>query len=161
MSFSFLSFTRPLLALKPRLIPTSIARRMASTIQRPRDPNTLSNYVSWKTKHTIASFDVDFKAQKLTGNVVLQLASETNSESEEILLDTSFLDIHSVSLNGNSSAEWKLIDRMEPFGSPLSIKVPGGAPLGSIVSVDIGVSTTDKCTALRKLKSLIVWTVLS
>jgi hypothetical protein len=40
-------------------------RSMASTasIAKPRDPNTLSNYNSWATKHTAASFAIDFKSQ--------------------------------------------------------------------------------------------------
>ena len=71
-----------------------LVRTMASTsIIMPRDPNTLSNYNNWKTKHTIAELAIDFKKQRLTGTVTLQLESITEKESEEIILDTSFLDV--------------------------------------------------------------------
>jgi leukotriene-A4 hydrolase len=77
-----------------RLGQRMLVRTMASTtINMPRDPNTLSNYNSWKTKHTIAELAIDFKKQRLTGTVTLQLESITEKESEEIILDTSFLDV--------------------------------------------------------------------
>ncbi|TVY90405.1 Leukotriene A-4 hydrolase-like protein [Lachnellula willkommii] len=87
----------------------------------PRDSNTLSNYNSWKTKHTIADLAIDFKKQQLTGTVTLQLESITDKESQEIILDTSFLDVQNVSLDGGKST-WQLKDRSEPYGSPLSVQ---------------------------------------
>jgi leukotriene-A4 hydrolase len=120
-----------------------------ATINMPRDPNTLSNYNNWKTKHTIADLAIDFKKQRLTGTVTLQLESITEKESDEIILDTSFLDVQDISINGSKSKDWVIKDRFEPYGSPLSIKIPGGAAKGSIVALDIALSTTDKCTALQ------------
>lgn len=120
-----------------------------ATINMPRDPNTLSNYNNWKTKHTIANFTIDFKKQRLTGSVHLQLESLTDKESEEIVLDTSFLDVQDISVNGSKSKDWVVKDPFEPYGSPLSIKISGGAAKGSVVVVDISLSTTDKCTALQ------------
>ncbi|TVY64272.1 Leukotriene A-4 hydrolase-like protein [Lachnellula suecica] len=121
---------------------------MATSVTMPRDPNTLSNYNNWKTKHTVADLAIDFKNQKLTGTATLQLESITEKESEEIILDTSFLDVQSISLNGSKST-WEVKDRSEPYGSPLIVQVPGGAAKGTIVSLDITLSTTDKCTALQ------------
>ncbi|TVY29225.1 Leukotriene A-4 hydrolase-like protein [Lachnellula hyalina] len=114
----------------------------------PRDPNTLSNYNDWKTKHTIADLAIDFKKQRLTGTVTLQLESITDKQSQEIILDTSFLDVQNVSLNGGKST-WEVKARSEPYGSPLSVEVPGGAAKGSIVSLNISLATTEKCTALQ------------
>ncbi|KAF4636363.1 hypothetical protein G7Y89_g1744 [Cudoniella acicularis] len=125
-----------------------LVRTMAS-LSTPRDPNTLSNYENWRTKHTIADLAIDFKKQSLTGTVTLELESITEKKSEEIVLDTSFLDIKDISLNGHKSKDWVVKDHSGPFGSPLTIKVPGGAAKGSIVALKIGVSTTDKCTALQ------------
>ncbi len=122
-----------------------------ATIAPPRDPNTLSNYNYWKTKHTIADLAIDFKKQRLTGSVTLQLDSLTEKASEEITLDTSFLDITEITVNGVKSTDWKVKDRSEPYGSPLSIKVPGGASKGAMVAVNIALSTSDKCTALQWL----------
>ncbi|KAH8676764.1 putative leukotriene A-4 hydrolase like protein [Tricladium varicosporioides] len=121
----------------------------SANITMPRDPNTLSNYNNWVTKHTIADLAIDFKKQRLVGTVTLQLESITEKESEEIILDTSFLDVKDISVDGAKSKDWVVKDRFEPFGSPLSIKVPGGASRGSIVALEIDVSTTDKCTALQ------------
>ena len=122
---------------------------MATTINMPRDPNTLSNYNNWKTKHTIADLAIDFRKQRLTGTVTLQLESITANESEEIILDTSFLDVQDISVNSSKSKDWVVKDRFEPYGSPLCIKIPGGAAKGSVVAVDIALSTTEKCTALQ------------
>jgi leukotriene-A4 hydrolase len=118
-------------------------------ITPPRDPNTLSNYNHWKTKHTIADLAIDFKKQRLTGTVTLKLESITEKESEEIILDTSFLDVLSVKVNGKAAEGWKVKDRSEPYGSPLSVTVPGGAAKGAVTAVEIALSTTDKCTALQ------------
>jgi leukotriene-A4 hydrolase len=68
----------------------------STTINMARDPNTLSNYNNWKTKHTVAELAIDFKKQRLTGTVTLQLESITEKESEEIILDTSFLEVSHV-----------------------------------------------------------------
>ncbi|KAH7420162.1 leukotriene A-4 hydrolase-like protein [Cadophora sp. MPI-SDFR-AT-0126] len=144
------------LRLPFRTPPTPIAasiRTMATTtsITMPRDPTTVSNYNNWKTKHTIADFAIDFKKQRLTGTVTLFLESITEKESEEIILDTSYLDISEVTVNGSKTKDWKLADRSEPYGSPLSIKTPGGASKGSTVEVSIALATTEKCTALQWL----------
>ena len=144
-------FARAVLTSAPR-IPSQIQplSTMAS-VPPPRDPNTLSNYNYWKTKHTVADLAIDFKKQKLSGTVTLHLESVTEKASEEIILDTSFLDVQGITVNGSKSKDWEVKDRSEPYGSPLSIKVPGGAAKGSIVAVDITLSTTDKCTALQWL----------
>lgn len=127
-------------------------RTMAS-ITVPRDPNTLSNYNYWKTKHTIADLAIDFKKQRLSGTVTLQLESITEKDSEEIILDTSYLDITDISINGSKTKDWSVKERSEPYGSPLSVKVPGGAAKGTIVALAIDLSTTDQCTALQWLTS--------
>ncbi|KUJ15952.1 putative leukotriene A-4 hydrolase like protein [Mollisia scopiformis] len=124
---------------------------MATTINMPRDPCTLSNYNNWRTKHTVAEFAIDFKKQRLTGSVTLQLESITEKESEEIILDTSYLDITEISVNGSKTKDWVVKDRLEPYGSPLSVKLPGGAAKCSTVDVKIALSTTEKCTSLQWL----------
>lgn len=137
---------------RPKSIPYNSPRNMASTSAATsvtRDPNTLSNYNCWKTKHTIADLALDFKKQRVHGTITLQLESLTDRGSEEIILDSSFVDVQDISVNGTKIQEWALKDRTEPFGSPLSIKVNGGAAKNSVVSVAIGLSTTEKCTALQ------------
>jgi leukotriene-A4 hydrolase len=151
MTSLFSSIGRVLVAgtrIPPKAQRHTLFRTMAS-ITSTRDPNTLSNYNNWKTKHTIADLAIDFKEQRLHGTVTLQLESVTDKGSEEIILDTSFVDVQDVTINGTKTQEWAVKDRSEPFGSPLSIKVPGGATKSSIVSVAIKLSTTKKCTALQ------------
>ncbi|KAK8255833.1 putative leukotriene A-4 hydrolase like protein [Phyllosticta capitalensis] len=113
-----------------------------------RDPNTLSNYNHFITTHTIANLEIDFTKKQLFGNVVLHLKSLTNGESQEIVLDSSFVDVQDVKVDGQK-AKWDLAARSEPFGSPLSIKLNKGVEKNKQVEVDIALSTTDKCTALQ------------
>ncbi|KAJ2898119.1 Leukotriene A-4 hydrolase-like protein [Zalerion maritima] len=127
--------------------------RNASTVspsRMARDPNTLSNYASWLTKHTTANLRLDFDKKRLSGSVLLEFESLTNKESDEIILDTSFLSISSIGLN-STPAKWDLKPRSEPFGAPLHISVPNGASKGDRLMVDIEVETTDKCTAVQWL----------
>lgn len=119
----------------------------------PRDPNTLSNYDSWKTKHTIADLYIDFENQKLDGTVTLQLESLTEKSSKSIVLDTSYLDVISINFNGKATdrESWSIAPRMEPYGSALTIEIPEGESKGAVVELAIEISTTDKCTALQWL----------
>jgi leukotriene-A4 hydrolase len=68
------------------------------TIRTPRDPNTLSNYNNFLTKHTVAEFEIDFEKKVLNGGVELTFESLTESEAKELVLDTRlvFLSSHSV-----------------------------------------------------------------
>jgi len=54
---------------KSKSLAKSLSTIMSSTVAAPRDPNTLSNYNHWKTKHTIADLAIDFKKQRLHGAV--------------------------------------------------------------------------------------------
>jgi leukotriene-A4 hydrolase len=117
-------------------------------IRTPRDPNTLSNYHNFVTRHTSASYEIDFEKRVLKGAVVLTLESLTDAESKEIVLDTSFLSISDVKLNGKE-VKWNLGDRMEPYGAPLSITLAEGVSKGAKVDVEITLETTEKCTALQ------------
>lgn len=118
----------------------------------PRDPNTNSNYAEWRTRHTTANLTIDFASKRLRGSVTLDLVSQTDRCSKEIILDTSYVDVSSVKVNGSPAAQWELKPRAEPNGSPLHVAVPdGGAAKGEVVSVEMEVATTDRCTALQWL----------
>lgn len=127
-----------------RPMPTNIS------INRPRDPNTLSNYHNFLTTHTTANFEIDFTRKILDGNVVLSLKSVTDAESTEVVLDTSFLDIKDVKI-GRKVAEWTLASRFEPYGSALSIRLDHGVEKGKTFELNISLRTTEKCTALQWL----------
>lgn len=57
-------------------------------IRTPRDPNTLSNYHNFVTRHTTVDFDIDFERKRLFGSVVLKLESLTDEDVKEIVLDS-------------------------------------------------------------------------
>ncbi|KAJ5503085.1 hypothetical protein N7463_005959 [Penicillium fimorum] len=132
----------------------SITVRFASTrnmgIINPRDPNTVSNYNNWRSTHITANFDILFDQKKLVGNVVHQFKSITDGESQEIILDTSHLDIGAVKVDGQPS-KWEFLSPLEPYGVPLKISLDKPVKLNGTVEVDIEVKTTDKCTALQWL----------
>jgi leukotriene-A4 hydrolase len=115
-----------------------------------RDPNTLSNYDAWRTKHTTANFSIDFANKCLRGSVVLELESQTDKASKEIVLDSSYLDVASVKVN-SSPSQWEIKARQGPNGSPMHVAMPSGSPKGDVVKLEIELATTDKCTALQWL----------
>ncbi|KKY15784.1 putative leukotriene a4 hydrolase [Phaeomoniella chlamydospora] len=123
---------------------------MSVQINPPRDPNTLSNYTAWRTKHTITNFDISFEQQRLIGNVVLRLESVSDSECKEIILDTSYLDIKDIKVD-KSKVKWSLLPRLEPYGEALNIELEKSFDKGSTVDVDISLATTKSCTALQWL----------
>ncbi|KAK0720797.1 peptidase family M1-domain-containing protein [Lasiosphaeris hirsuta] len=114
-----------------------------------RDPNTLSNYDVWRTKHTTANLRVDFADKCLRGSVVLELESQ-EAGSKEIILDSSYLAVSSIKLNSTPS-EWQIGERAGANGSPVHISVPSGTAKGEVVKLEIELATTDKCTALQWL----------
>ncbi|KAJ9630875.1 Leucyl aminopeptidase yscIV [Taxawa tesnikishii (nom. ined.)] len=89
-------------------------------IHQPRDPNTLANYNAWRMKHVTANLEIDFKSKRVFGNVQLAMQKVEEGDST-IKLDTSYLNISDVKIAGKK-AEWHLVDRMEPYGSQLSIE---------------------------------------
>lgn len=136
------SFAPPPSNLRHRLYSLN-SRKMA-----PRDPTTLSNYGDWRTRHTTVNFKVNFDKQRLEGSVLLELESLTDKKSKEIVLDTNSVSVSSVRLN-SSNAAWKVKDVVPPFGSPLQVEVPAGAPLGEVVKLDIDLETTKDCVGLQ------------
>lgn len=113
----------------------ALTRSMA-TVQRPRDPNTLSNYTAWASRHVTANFEIVFDQKKLVGNVVHQLESKTDGQTREVVFDSSFLDISQIKVNGQLS-KWELLPRFEPFGSALKIQLESAAKLGENLEVDV------------------------
>lgn len=97
---------------------------MTSTTENSgvRDPNTLSNYNKFSTIHTTANFTIDFEKKNLIGNVLLKLKPVTRTERKEVVLDTSYLDVHDVQVDGRS-LKWNLQARSEPYGSALKISL--------------------------------------
>jgi leukotriene-A4 hydrolase len=115
-----------------------------------RDPCTLSNYDAWRTKHTTAELKIDFEKKRLWGAVTLRLESQTDKQSEEVILDSRFVKVSGVNVN-SAEAKWDLKDHSEPFGAPLHVAIPGGAAKGEMIDLAINLETTEKCVALQWL----------
>ncbi|KAK5138211.1 hypothetical protein LTR08_004907 [Meristemomyces frigidus] len=119
-----------------------------------RDPNTLSNYNAWRTKHTMADFDIDFDAKCLRGTVHL-IMERVGKGAGEVVLDTSYLNVSSVRAN-NTDLQYSLAaSRTEPYGTPLTITIPDSTnstiSATSPLALSIAVQTTKDCTALQWL----------
>ena len=123
---------------------------MTSIVNPPRDPNTLSNYNNFLTTHTTVSFNIDFEKKIIGGNVQLTLKSITDAAAKEILLDTSFLNIKNVTLDGKTP-KWELLPRFEPYGSALKISLEDGVQNGERVQLEMTTETTKECTAIQWL----------
>lgn len=106
------------------------------------DPCTRSNYSQFEVKHTDLSLSVSFESKTLDGVVGYNLVNKNGSN--EIILDTSSLEIDNVKVN-NENTEFKL-GESSMYGSPLHI--PIDATNGE-VHVEITFKTTDKCTAIQ------------
>lgn len=133
-----------------KVVPIQSLRRMASSVNPPRDPNTLSNYNNFLTIHTEVNFDIDFERKNIGGNVALTVKSITDSAAKEILLDTSFLNVKDVVLDGKTP-KWDLLPRFEPYGSALKISLEDGVPNGKSVRLEMTTETTKECTAIQWL----------
>jgi leukotriene-A4 hydrolase len=131
-----------------RPISDAVVEKAAASIHPNRDPNTLSNYNAWKTKHTTANYEIDFDNKRLHGWVTLTL--QKLADERKIVLDTSYLDVSAVTIAGKQ-VDWELAaKRTEPYGSPLTISLSEeDVASASQLSVDIEVSTTNDCTALQ------------
>jgi leukotriene-A4 hydrolase len=57
----------------------------------PRDPNTLSNYHNFVTRHTSVDFDIDFDKRILSGAVELEFESLTDEHVAQIVLDSRYV----------------------------------------------------------------------
>ena len=99
-----------------------------------RDSNTLSNYDVFRTRHIRAAFNIDFSKRILKGGVILRL--EAVQKGNEVVLDTSHLDLSNVTVDGDP-AEWHVEPRSEPLGSALKVKLGREIDLGEIVHVAV------------------------
>lgn len=110
-----------------------------------KDQCTLSNYQGFEVQHTKLHFKILFDEKRLLGRVDFKLKSLINSD--KLILDTSYLEISSVLLNGKPTGYTQL-ERIEPYGSPLVI----AGLSDEIFEISIEFSTTAKGTAVQFIK---------
>ncbi|CAH1784371.1 unnamed protein product, partial [Owenia fusiformis] len=116
----------------------------------PNDPCSFSRPEEALVKSLHLSLDVDFEAQILKGNVVLEVQRSVEKASS-LILDTRDLKIKKV-LNNVTGQELKhtLDDAVQAFGSKLQVELD--SPDLQSVSVKIEYETSPKSTALQWLK---------
>lgn len=69
--------------------------------QKVIDPSSLSNLDQVLTKHVHFNWTISFTEKKIGGSVVLDLVTLVPNVNQ-VILDTSYLDLKGVSLNGQS-----------------------------------------------------------
>ncbi|ORY81519.1 peptidase family M1-domain-containing protein [Protomyces lactucae-debilis] len=115
-----------------------------------KDASSNANYNAFVTTHTSLRVTLDFAAKLLRGTCQHTLTC-MDASAKEIILDSSFLNVTSVSLN-DAPVKFKVAPRKEPLGSPLHISLPNSLEQGASCNVSIEYSTTDRCTALQWLE---------
>lgn len=110
------------------------------------DPCTNSNYREFEIQKTELNITISFEKKIVLGEVTYTLtAKKPNTTS--IILDTSYIQIQKVRINGLPTDNYEVAKRKEPFGSPLKISLP--TTINKEFKLSIAYSTTDKCTALQ------------
>ncbi|KAF7728912.1 Leukotriene A-4 hydrolase [Apophysomyces ossiformis] len=113
-----------------------------------QDPSSLSNLSDIKTTHLHLTWTISFEEKRIFGTVLLDLVALR--DTNKVVLDTSYLDVARVSLEG-SSLNFSLNDRHPTLGSALVIDLPATTIAGSHFQLEIEYTTTDRCTAIQFL----------
>lgn len=66
-----------------------------------RDPSSLANLSEVKTTHLHLDWTIDFEQKRIRGHVLLDLTT-LEPNVNQVILDTSYLDLKSVTLNEKS-----------------------------------------------------------
>ena len=110
------------------------------------DSHTLSNYHEVQVNHAHLDLAVDFSNRILTGSVTLSFSRI--SESNQLILDTKYLEIKEVLDQFGNNLKFKFLEKDELLGIPLSVQLND-----STQSVKIFYTTTDKSEALDWLSA--------
>lgn len=111
------------------------------------DYSTLSNYKSFKVKHSQLDVSVDFKKKTISGSVSYEI-EKVKKDENTIKLDTSYLKISKVKVDDEDDVKFKLLERKHPLGAQLIVS-PSSLP--EIFHLCLQFSTTADCTALQWL----------
>ncbi|CAG9563858.1 unnamed protein product [Danaus chrysippus] len=115
----------------------------------PLDPSSFSRPEQAIIKHVDLSYDVDFDKKVLNGVAVLTI--EVLDYIENVILDTSELDIKSIELKDGSALQFVLGDPVPNYGSKLTIDLPQSAAPEQQLQIKIKFNTSPNATALQWL----------
>ncbi|KAK8854951.1 leukotriene A-4 hydrolase/aminopeptidase [Kwoniella newhampshirensis] len=118
---------------------------------RDRDLATLSNYLSIVTRHIDLDWTIDWSKKIIWGSSTLKLEVSDEEGVEEVVLDSSYLDIKEVEVEGDK-VSWKLDERIGAMGEALRIFLPNPVKKGETVIIRVIYSTTPQCTAVGWLE---------
>lgn len=65
------------------------------------DPSSLANLDEVRTNHIHLNWTISFDQKKIGGNVILDIVTLVDNV-EKVVLDTSYLDLQAVSINGEA-----------------------------------------------------------
>ncbi|KAI8992346.1 peptidase family M1-domain-containing protein [Pilobolus umbonatus] len=114
------------------------------------DPSTQANIKQVITEHIHLNWSVDFSKHILKGNVMLDLKTLVDNV-DRVVLDTSYLDIQSISLDGHLM-EFTLEKRYASLGSALTVHISLIPNTGTRFKLLIDYETTTESTAIQFLK---------
>ncbi|KAJ9476995.1 Leucine aminopeptidase 2 [Pseudozyma hubeiensis] len=119
----------------------------APALRVPEDIHTHAKPAEYKPVHLHLDWNIDWYARTISGRVshVIELIKPGLTS---IILDASYLKIHSVHVEGKS-VDYNLGTQHGTLGAPLDIPIPSSiSNKGDKVHVDIEYTTTERCTAL-------------
>lgn len=110
-------------------------------VSQDRDLSTLSNYQDIRTDNIDLDWTVDWDTKTIGGKATLKL--EAVKDVNEVVLDTSYLDIKDVTVDGKKAVSfvvaigadsqgWKLDDHIEAMGQALHVKLSSTLKKGQV-----------------------------
>lgn len=105
-----------------------------------KDPNSQANHLVFTTTHTDINLALSFPTSSLSGDVTLTLKA-TEDTLEDVILDTSYLDVKSVCVDGEK-VTFDVSERAEPYGSALTINIGKEVKEGQCVKVKVLIPQT-------------------
>lgn len=111
----------------------------------PQDIHTHAHLGEIRPTHLDLDWTIDWDRRIFSGSVEHTLVVEQDAV-DRCVMDSSFLDIHSVKVDGEE-AKWDLSKRINTLGSALTMQI-GKRSQGDKIKVRIEYSTTEQCTAL-------------
>lgn len=80
----------------------------AAPVSQDRDLSTLSNYQDIRTDNIDLDWSIDWDKKTIGGTATLKL--EAVKDVDEVVLDTSYLDIKDVTVDGKKAVSFKVFD---------------------------------------------------
>lgn len=97
------------------------------------DKATLSNYQEVRTDHIDLDWSIDWKKQVIHGGAQLRMTA--TKDIETVVLDSSYLDIQKVSVDG-TEVKWSHGERIGAMGEGLKIELKDQFKAGQVSRLD-------------------------